>query len=76
LSAGGIPLHPPGESDERLAALQAMYEPFLDALGEHFLMAVPALAGETGRPDNWQTSAWMRRVPELRRLAAKDEHFD
>jgi hypothetical protein len=60
-----------------LQGLRALYEPFVVALGEFFRLTVPPVWPETDRPDNWQTSAWMRRADPLTALGAdpKDEHF-
>ena len=41
-----------------------MYEPLVNALGAHFLFALPLIvSGPT--VDNWQRSAWMKRAPEI-----------
>ena len=60
-----------------LAELRSLYEPFVVALGQFFRVNVPPVWPETDRPDNWQTSAWMRRAGPLTALGAdpKDEHF-
>lgn len=62
----------------KLCELRAMYEPFVAALGEHFLLAVPPAVPEKVGVDNWQTSAWMKRTPGLGGLPVtegRDEHF-
>jgi hypothetical protein len=76
LSTAGIPIRQTEASSRRLSELRAMYEPFLHALGDHLLLPAPPMLPVEDKPDNWQTSAWMRRVPGLKHLAAKDEHFD
>ena len=63
----------------RLAELRAMYEPFVNALARYFLLTLPPILPEQSPVDNWQTSAWTRRVPGLGSLPAtdpRDEHFD
>ncbi len=69
--------------DERSAAkmneLRAMYEPFVLALGRHFVLDVPRVIAADAVVDNWQTSAWMRRsiglgaLPLGRRFDDHDE---
>jgi hypothetical protein len=60
LAAAGVRLAAGEEADRRLEELRRMYEPFVQALGEYFQMAVPPwdVAGAGGRHDNWQVSAW------------------
>jgi hypothetical protein len=73
-----------GEPDARLAELRAMYEPFLFALAERFLFALPPIVLDTEPADNWQRSAWMQRTPGIGSLPAgqrgseqaESGHFD
>jgi hypothetical protein len=63
----------------RLAELRGMYEPFVNALACYFLFTLPPILPDRPAVDNWQTSAWMRRVPGLGSLPAtdpRDDHFD
>jgi hypothetical protein len=63
----------------RLAELRAMYEPFVNALACHFLFTLPPILPDRPAVDNWQTSAWTRRVPGLGSLPLtdpRDQHFD
>jgi hypothetical protein len=63
--------------DSRLIELRAMYEPFAEALGRHLLFNLPPVLSDKPPVDNWQTSAWMRRVAGINRLTLRDdEHFD
>jgi hypothetical protein len=65
--------------DAKLAELRGMYEPFVNALAQHFLLALPPIVPDHATVDNWQTSAWMRRTPGFGTLPAPvsgDEHFD
>ena len=61
-----------------LAKLRGLYEPFAVGMGAHFRLAVPGVWPEEERPDNWQTSAWMRRAGPITALGVdpKDDHFD
>jgi hypothetical protein len=69
-----------GEATVRhLAELRAMYEPFVNALAEFLLLALPAVLPEKATVDNWQTTAWARRAPGIGQLTlppGADEHFD
>src|SRR5262249_21117947 len=69
-----------GEATVRhLAELRAMYEPFVNALAEFLLLALPAILPEKATVDNWQTTAWARRAPGIGQLTLPpgvDEHFD
>jgi hypothetical protein len=79
LRGAHLPLHEGEAVVKRLTELRGWYEPFVNALAGHFLFALPAILAEKGRVDNWQTSAWMRRVPGLAGPPAaegKDDHFD
>jgi hypothetical protein len=60
----------------RLAELRATYEPFLTGLSAHFLFPLPPWVSEKQPPDNWQTSAWMRRTAGIGRLPGTepDDH--
>lgn len=78
LRAAGVETCEGEAMDEKLSELRAMYEPFLHGLAEHLLFALPPIIPENPRPDNWQTSAWMRRTPGIGALpsARDDDHFD
>jgi hypothetical protein len=51
--------------DRRLDELRALYEPYLQGLADHLLMALPPWAPEPGRLDDWQTTADGRTAPSL-----------
>ena len=48
------------EAEQKLAALRAMYEPYVCALSEMLLMPLPPWIVGTEAIDNWKTSAWGR----------------
>jgi len=78
LSAAGVPLNEGPEVESKINELRAMYEPFVQALAERFLLDLPEIYAENRRGDNWQASAWMPRTPGIGQLAATDEreeHF-
>jgi hypothetical protein len=64
---------------ERLNSMRTLYEPFLEALSDHFKFRVPRFFPEGSKPDNWQTSPWTERAPELTEVPVgrtkPDEHF-
>ncbi|HMC66593.1 MAG TPA: potassium channel family protein, partial [Gemmataceae bacterium] len=75
----GLELRSDPAGDERLAELRGMYEPFVNALARHFVLALPPIDPEHVVADNWQTSAWTRRTPGIGKLPVtdpSDEHFD
>jgi hypothetical protein len=63
---------------EHLRRLQSLYEPFLQALADYYLMPLPRFFPDRTKPDNWQTSAWTEHAPNLAELSAaapNDEQF-
>ncbi|MBI3278958.1 MAG: two pore domain potassium channel family protein [Acidobacteria bacterium] len=60
----------------RFREIRAGYEPFLEALGDHFLFSLPPVVPEPPGVDNWQTSAWMKRLGGLANPAAPADHFE
>jgi hypothetical protein len=77
LQKAGVKVRDDPAAIASLNELRGLYEPFVVALGQFFRLHVPSVWPETDRPDNWQTSAWMRRAGPLTALGAdpKDEHF-
>ncbi len=79
LSAAGMELREGEAVDRKLAELRGMYEPFVNALAHHFLLALPPILSDATPVDNWQTSAWMRRTSGIGRLSLPeldDDHRD
>ena len=78
LSGAGIELSETKAFEKRLTELRELYEPFVNALSRHFLLALPPILADNPRADNWQTSAWMPRAPGIGGLPteAAGEHFD
>jgi hypothetical protein len=66
---------------ERLAELQALYEPYLHAIGRRLLMALPPWIHTDHKKDNWQGSPWDRAIQVRAREHpghpghAADDHF-
>jgi Ion channel len=79
LRTAGIDVRDGEAVDRKLAELRVMYEPFVNALSLHFLLALPPMLPESPPVDNWQTSAWMRRTKGIGNLVqaeADDDHQD
>lgn len=79
LRTAGLEILDGEAADQKLSELRAMYEPFLNGLAGHFVFALPPIRRDQPKPDNWQTSAWMRRTPGIGALPLvrdEDEHFD
>jgi hypothetical protein len=79
LKAVGLELREGETVDRKLAELRGMYEPFVNALARHFVLALPPVLADSTPVDNWQTSAWMRRTSGIGRLSpseAEDDHRD
>ncbi|HEX3147347.1 MAG TPA: potassium channel family protein [Gemmataceae bacterium] len=77
LKSTGATVRDDGDAIARLTELRGLYEPFAAALAHHLRLTVPDIWPADDRPDNWQTSAWMRRAGPLTALGAdpKDQHF-
>jgi hypothetical protein len=79
LGAAEVVLREGVAANRKLAELQGMYEPFLAALSQYFLLDLPPILPDSVPVDNWQTSAWMRRTRGIGALAAvdvADDHVD
>jgi hypothetical protein len=79
LKSVGLEFRTGPAGDAKLAELRSMYEPFVNAMAQHFALTLPLIVPDHVTVDNWQTSAWMRRVPGISRLPAPppgDDHFD
>jgi hypothetical protein len=58
LADAGMSLREGPDADQMLIALRAKYEPYVNALAEHLLVALPAWLPESDASDDWQTSVW------------------
>jgi hypothetical protein len=77
LRKGGVQVRDNEAALAHLAELRALYEPFAAALASHLRLPLPDVWPEQEGPDNWQTSAWMRRARALTALGIdpRDDHF-
>jgi hypothetical protein len=60
LAEAGAPLRAGEDAERQLRELRAMYEPYVHALSEYLLMAVPSWFPDPHRRYNWKTTAWER----------------
>ena len=58
LAAAGVLLNNDDGTEQTLAELREMYEPYLAVLSAYLLMPVPGWLPKKRVVDNWQTSAW------------------
>jgi hypothetical protein len=58
LAAGGVYLKPDPALEWKLAELRGMYEPYVAALAEYFLVQLPPWHRPADAHDNWRTSRW------------------
>jgi hypothetical protein len=60
LAAAGLRLREGSDIDQTLSELRRMYEPYVYSLSNYLHITVPPWIRESGRIDNWQTTAWGR----------------
>jgi hypothetical protein len=60
LAEAGINLPLTPDTEQRLAKLRSMYEPYVTALAEHLLVSLPPWFRSPQAHDNWRTSRWGR----------------
>jgi hypothetical protein len=81
LEDSGLRLSDPETAERRLAALRALYEPYIHSLSVYLRLPLPPWTPQAKRADNWQTSAWEKKpAPECAGLLARaageqDDHF-
>lgn len=79
LRGAGVDLREGDSADQKLTELRQMYEPFVTALSNFFMLTLPPVVPASVPVDNWQTSAWMRRTSGIGNLVpvdAGDDHVD
>ncbi|OWK36966.1 potassium channel family protein [Fimbriiglobus ruber] len=77
LRTAGVKVRDDDGARAKLEELRELYEPFLAGLGTFFRLPVPVVWPTEEGPDNWRTSAWVRRAGPLTSLGIdpKDDHF-
>jgi hypothetical protein len=58
LAAHGVEFAEPDRAKEHLAAMRALYEPYVSALAERTLLTLPPWVPASDASDDWQTTAW------------------
>jgi hypothetical protein len=78
LAASGVHLSAGADAvgEQTLAELRATYEPFVIALAEYMLLALPPWVAPEGSLDDWQTSAWDDLMPATRGTLLRVMHPD
>jgi len=71
----GVDLHPRPDAEAKFAELRQAYEPFVRSLARYFRLRLPVILPDAPGVDNWQTSAWTRRLAGIYDLAPGD-HFE
>jgi hypothetical protein len=57
-SSRGLLTESQSDAHERLTAIRASYEPYIQGLGDRLLMALPPWVPAIGATDNWESTAW------------------
>ena len=73
LAASGVKLGEGSDSDQKLAELRGMYEPYIYSLSKYFHITIPPWMHAASLPDNWQMSVWEPRSRPFRKR--KTGHF-
>lgn len=77
LREAGIQMRDEPAVAKALTELRKLYEPFVNTLAAQFQFELPAFQPNQPTVDNWQTSPWTARSPDLGALpaAGTEEHF-
>jgi hypothetical protein len=76
LKAAGWEVRDDEDARSKLTELRGLYEPFARSIGDYLRLDLPPIWPTGGKPDNWQTSAGMKRAAGFGELAAgQDDHF-
>jgi len=77
LAQRGTTLVSTAEAERKLSELRELYEPYVYALAERFQQTLPAWIPAKGGQDNWQTTAWARKIGNRETAArqGRDDHF-
>jgi hypothetical protein len=77
LRAAKVDVRDDDEARAKLIELRGLYEPFVAGLAKYYRLTVPRVWPPDDGPDNWRTSAWLRRAAPLTSLGVdpRDDHF-
>ncbi|MGD0835486.1 MAG: potassium channel family protein [Polyangia bacterium] len=76
LSAKGLRLREGAEAEEKLAALRAMYEPYVNALARSLVIVLPPWMYPEERYDNWQVAPWDEAIAARNRASVSSYHSE
>ena len=62
LKSAGLSVRKGEKIEEELARLRNMYEPYVRSLASHLRLSIPPWVAREVPTDNWQTSAWEKRL--------------
>ncbi len=57
LAESGVPLHTDEDTEARLTALRALYEPYMHGLAQYLVFDLPAWLPDARARDNWRTTS-------------------
>ncbi len=79
LSDKGLKLRDGTEAEQKLAALRAMYEPYVEAIARRLLIVLPPWLHAERKHDNWQVAPWDEAIAARSRGSVSsyngDDHF-
>jgi len=64
------------EAEEKLAALRAMYEPYVNALAHSLLIALPPWLHAERKLDNWQVAPWDEAIAARNAASVSSYHSE
>jgi len=64
------------EVEAKLLELRSLYEPFVQGMGEYFMITIPTWTSAAHSTDNWRTSAWGRIAAGAVPHVGRDVHDD
>jgi hypothetical protein len=76
LSSRNLKLREGIEAEEKLAALRAMYEPYVNALAHSLLIALPQWLHPERKPDNWQVAPWDEAIAARNAASTSSYHSE
>jgi len=76
LSDRNLILREGAAAEEKLAALRAMYEPYVVALAQALLITLPPWQHAGRRPDNWQVAPWDEAIAARNSASTSSYHSE
>jgi hypothetical protein len=78
LAANGLRLREDEAADQKLIKLRSLYEPYVQAMAQRLLIAVPPWIRTEKKKDNWQSGPWDKMIQKKEPGASSlvlDDHF-